>query len=116
MNNNDESTDEEIDENQDIPESDTEKDPIVFESNDEEELSFETDSDDLGLDKDSDDLSLDKDYSENDEEKISLNKNTNESEHKTLENFLKNENFKFKQNIKFIDIIIFYYYPKICFT
>ncbi|XP_006609484.1 ribosome biogenesis protein BOP1 homolog [Apis dorsata] len=98
VNNNDESTDEEIDENEDIPESDTEKDPIVFESDDEEELSFETDSDDLGLDKDSDDLNLDKDYSENDEENISLDKNTNESEDKSLENFSKNENFKSKQN------------------
>lgn len=96
MNNNDESTDEEIDENEDIPESDTEKDPIVFESNDEEELSFETDSDDFDLDKDSDDLSLDKNYSENDEENISLDKNT--SEDKSLKNFLKNKNFKSKQN------------------
>lgn len=90
MNNNNESTDEEIDENEDIPESDTEKDLIVFESDDdEEELSFETDSDDFDLNKD---------YSENNEENISLGKNTNESEDESLENFLKNENFKSKQN------------------
>lgn len=94
MNNNNESTDEEIDENEDIPESDTEKDPIVFESDNEEELSFETDSDEFGLNND---------YSENDEENISLAKNTNESEDESLENFLKNENFKSKQN-KFKEI------------
>lgn len=30
--------------------------------------------------------------------------------------YTKINNFKFKQNVKFIDIIIFYYYPKICFN
>ncbi|XP_034195770.2 ribosome biogenesis protein BOP1 homolog [Osmia lignaria lignaria] len=66
VNNNDESTDEEIDENEDVPESDTEKDPIVFESDDEDELSFESDSDDLGLDES---------YSEDDSEDSSADQN-----------------------------------------
>lgn len=41
--NDDDSTDEEVEENEDIPESDAENDPLVFES-DEDELEFETDS------------------------------------------------------------------------
>ena len=80
MNNNDESSDEEVNENEDVPVSDTEQDQIVFESDDEEnDLSFETDSDDLGLD-----------YSESDEESISLDESSDESEDENLEKKSKN--------------------------
>ncbi|KAK1117740.1 hypothetical protein K0M31_015681 [Melipona bicolor] len=79
VNNNDESSDEEVNENEDVPVSDTEQDQIVFESDDEEnDLSFETDSNDLGLD-----------YSESDES-ISLNESSDESEDENLEKKSKN--------------------------
>lgn len=78
VNNNDASSDEEINENEDIPVSDTEQDPIVFKSDDEEdELSFQTDSDDLGLDED---------YSESEEENISLDESEDENLEKKSEN------------------------------
>ncbi|CAL7948898.1 unnamed protein product [Xylocopa violacea] len=71
MNNGDESTDEEIDEDADVSESDAEIDPIVFASSDEEnELSFQTDSDDLGLHED---------YSESNDENSSSDERNDES-------------------------------------
>ncbi|XP_076750011.1 ribosome biogenesis protein BOP1 homolog isoform X2 [Xylocopa sonorina] len=76
MNNSDESTDEEVDEDADVIESDAETDPIVFQSSDEEELSFETDSDDLGLHED---------YSESNDENISSDERNDEGTSESIE-------------------------------